>query len=77
MGFCFGESQVQTTRQPTARVLSRGQPETPPAHIGEPPPMFELTKCDGPACPRCGCTDAEIIEPARGGFARGSAVCNY
>jgi hypothetical protein len=39
--------------------------------------MFDLMKCDGPACPQCGCQDAKIIMPATGVFARGVAICNY
>jgi transcription elongation factor Elf1 len=39
--------------------------------------MFDLMRCDGPACPQCGCTDAKIIQPATGGFAHGVAICGF
>ena len=55
--------------------------DEPPGSPGEksrgPPTMFDLTKCDGPACPQCGCTDSRIITPARGGVAHGVAICGF
>ena len=40
--------------------------------------LGDLRACDGPPCPRDGCRDSQIIEPATGGsFGHGLALCNY
>lgn len=43
--------------------------------------LFELEKCNGPACPRCGCCDAEIIalpDPEKSTwYGAGRAQCKH